>query len=82
MPCDPSVVMRPFGGDAVLPFSQLESLGEVEQDMAMDVDANGKPVRPFRQHSGAGYGYLGGTQGVPKGSTPTGSRSVLSASTH
>jgi hypothetical protein len=24
---------------------QLESLGEVEQDMAMDVDANGKPVR-------------------------------------
>ena len=65
MPCDPSVVMRHFGGDAVLPFSQLESLGEVEQDMAMDVDANGKPVCPVRQHSAVGCGYLGGTQGAP-----------------
>ena len=74
--------MRPFGVGGMRPFWQLESLGEVEQDMAMDVDANGKPVRPVRQHSGAGYGYLGGTQGVPKGSTPTGSRSVPSASTH
>ena len=38
--------MRPFGVGGMRPFWQLESLGEVEQDMAMDVDANGKPVRP------------------------------------
>ena len=30
---------------AIFNDRQLEAIGEMEQDMAMDVDSNGKPVR-------------------------------------